>query len=90
HPHKRNGNPWGEAIAILKSPGGGSYYLNLHDSQAGRNDFNEKTPGNTAIIGKTGSGKTLLMTMMKQLMQKYRNPATFSASATTKRLTTVY
>ncbi|GKW34545.1 ATPase [Pectobacterium carotovorum subsp. carotovorum] len=90
HPHKRNGNPWGEAIAILKSPGGGGYYLNLHDSQARRNDFNEKTPGNTAIIGKTGSGKTLLMTMMKQLMQKYRNPATFSASATLKRLTTVY
>lgn len=90
HPHKRNGNPWGEAIAILTSPGGGGYYLNLHDSQAGRNDFNEKTPGNTAIIGKTGSGKTLLMTMMMQLMQKYRHPATFAAASTVKRLTTVY
>jgi len=90
HPHKRDGNPWGEAIAILTSPGGGGYYLNLHDSQAGRDDFNEKTPGNTAIIGKTGSGKTLLMTMMQQLMQKYRNPATFAASVTIKRLTTVY
>lgn len=90
HPHKRGSNPWGEAIAILKSPGGGGYYLNLHDSQAGRNDFNEKTPGNTAIIGKTGSGKTILMTVMQQLMQKYRNPATFAASATIKRLTTVY
>ncbi|MGP3592816.1 TraG/VirB4 family ATPase [Vagococcus sp. WN89Y] len=89
-PHKRDGNPWGEAIAVMKSSGGGAYYLNLHDSQAGRDDFNEKTPGNTAIIGKTGSGKTLLMTMIKQLMQKYRNPATFSVSATIKRLTTVY
>lgn len=90
HPHKRDGNPWGEAIAILTSPGGGGYYLNLHDSQAGRSDFNEKTPGNTAIIGKTGSGKTMMMTVMQQLMQKYRNPATFAASATIKRLTTVY
>ncbi len=90
HPHKRSGNPWGEAIAILKSPGGGGYYLTLHDSQSGRDDFNEKTPGNTAIIGKTGSGKTLLMTVMQQLMQKYRNPATFAASAPLKRLTTVY
>ncbi|ENA1754851.1 VirB3 family type IV secretion system protein [Yersinia ruckeri] len=90
HSHKRNGNPWGEAIAILKSPGGGGYYLNLHDSQVERDDFNEKMPGNTAIIGKTGSGKTLLMTMMTQLMQKYRNPATFSAATTIKRLTTVY
>ena len=90
HPHKRDGNPWGRAIAILTSPGGGGYYLNLHDSQAGRNDFNEKTPGNTAIIGKTGSGKTMLMTVMQQLMQQYRNLATFSASAPIKRLTTVY
>ncbi|WP_226100890.1 VirB3 family type IV secretion system protein [Dickeya oryzae] len=90
HPHKRSGNPWGEAIAILTSPGGGGYYLNLHDSQVGRDDFNEKTPGNTAIIGKTGSGKTLLMTMMQHLMQKYRHPATFSAAAPGKRLTTVY
>ncbi|WP_392431330.1 VirB3 family type IV secretion system protein [Yersinia sp. HM-2024] len=90
HPHKRNGNPWGEAIAIMTSPGGGGYYLNLHDSQAGRDDFNEKTPGNTAIIGKTGSGKTMLMTVMQQLMQKYRNPATFSESAPHKQLTTVY
>ncbi|AHJ75584.1 VirB4 family type IV secretion/conjugal transfer ATPase [Kosakonia sacchari] len=90
HSHKRSGNPWGEAIAIMKSSGGGAYYLNLHDSQSGRDEFNEKTPGNTAIIGKTGSGKTLLMTMMKQLMQKYRNPETFSDSAIIKRLTTVY
>ncbi|MCW2474525.1 MULTISPECIES: VirB3 family type IV secretion system protein [unclassified Symbiopectobacterium] len=90
HPHKRDGNPWGEAIAILTSPGGGGYCLNLHDSQVGRDDFNEKTPGNTAIIGKTGSGKTLLMTVLQQLMQKYRNPATFAGSATIKRLTTVY
>lgn len=90
HPHKRSGNPWGEAIAILTSPGGGGYYLNLHDSQAGRDDTGEKTPGNTAIIGKTGSGKTLLMTILQQLMQKYRNPASFAPSATLKRLTTVY
>ena len=90
HPHKRNGNPWGEAIVIMTSPGGGGYYLNLHDSQTGRDDFNEKTPGNTAIIGKTGSGKTILMTVMQQLMQKYRNPTTFSESAPHKRLTTVY
>jgi len=90
HSHKRNNNPWGEAIAIMKSPGGNGYYLNLHDSQVGRNDFNEKTPGNTAIIGKTGSGKTLIMTMMKQLMQKYRNSTTFSNSSVNKRLTTVY
>ncbi|MFE4110602.1 VirB3 family type IV secretion system protein [Kosakonia sp. YIM B13611] len=90
HPHKRNHNPWGEAIAIMKSSSGGAYYLNLHDSQVGRDDFNEKTPGNTAIIGKTGSGKTMLMAIMAQLMQKYRNPQTFSAAATVKRLTTVY
>lgn len=88
--HKRDGNPWGEAIAIMKSPGGGGYNLSLHNSQAGRDEFNEKTPGNTVIIGSTGSGKTMLMVVLKQLMQKFRRPDSFEPSATIKRMTTVY
>lgn len=90
HSHKRQGNPWGEALAILHSPSGNGYYLNLHDSKAGCDNFNQKTPGNTAIIGQTGAGKTLLMTMLQQLMQKYRHPQTFPAGTVNRRLTTVY
>ncbi len=89
NPHKRDGNPWGEAIGIMKTPSGGHYYLNLHNSQESVNDFNEKNPGNTAILGSTGTGKSTLLEMMKHLMQKYRRPESFSSEAVIKRFTTV-
>lgn len=89
HPHKRDQNPWGEAIAIMKTPAAGNYYLNLHNSQAGVDEFNEKTPGNTMVIGSTGTGKSTLLEAIKHLAQKYRKPESFSAGAIHKRLTTV-
>ncbi|EOX8956943.1 VirB3 family type IV secretion system protein [Enterobacter hormaechei] len=89
NPHKREGNPWGEAIGIARTPSGGNYYLNLHNSQEGVNDFNEKPPGNAMIIGSTGTGKSTLLEMFKHLMQKYRRPETFSPEAKIKRFTTV-
>ncbi|MEZ2576340.1 VirB3 family type IV secretion system protein [Buttiauxella ferragutiae] len=89
HPHKRDGNPWGEAACILKTPSGGNYYLNLHNSQEGVDDFNEKHPGNAMVIGSTGTGKSTLLEMMKHLMQKYRRPDNFSPDAKIKRFTTV-
>lgn len=89
NPHKRDGNPWGEAIGILKTPAEGSYFLNLHNSQEDVDDFNEKPPGNTMILGSTGTGKSTLLEMMKHLMQKYRRPETFSPEAKKKRFTTV-
>lgn len=89
HPHKRDQNPWGEAIAITKTPAAGNYYLNLHNSQAGVDEFNEKPPGNAMVIGSTGTGKSTLLAAIKHLAQKYRKPASFSAAATHKRLTTV-
>lgn len=87
--HKRDGNPWGEAIGILKTPSGGSLNLNLHNSQLGVDDFNEKNPGNTVIIGSTGTGKSTLLEMFKHLMQKYRRPDSFSPDTINKRFTTV-
>ncbi|EMW3391971.1 VirB3 family type IV secretion system protein [Salmonella enterica] len=90
HPHKRDGNPWGEAIATLKTPSGANYYLNLHNSQADVDEFNEKTPGNSMVIGSTGTGKSTLLAAIKHLAQKYRRPESFAPGATHKRLTTVY
>lgn len=89
NPHKRDGNAWGEAIGIMKTPSGGDYYLNLHNGQEGVDDFNEKPPGNAMIIGSTGTGKSTILEMIKHLMQKYRREHTFSAEAKTKRFTTV-
>jgi type IV secretion system protein VirB4 len=90
YPGKRSHNPWGDAITILKTPSGSAHYLNLHNSMLGKDDFNEKNPGNTGIIGTTGSGKTMTMTFIQQMVQKYGQSETFSPQAKVKRQTTVY
>jgi type IV secretion system protein VirB4 len=66
---KRTGNPWGEALALLRTPSLQPYYLNYHVSPDDEDVTDKKYPGNTAIIGTTGVGKTTLAVglMMFQL-----------------------
>jgi type IV secretion/conjugal transfer VirB4 family ATPase len=69
---KRNGNPWGEAIAILKTPSGQPFYFNFHASKEDEDAFDQKLLGNTRIIGMSGAGKTVLMGFLYALAQKYK------------------
>lgn len=87
---KRDRAPWGEALAVLKTPNGIGYYLNLHNTLVGKDDFNEKNAGNTFILGTIGSGKTMLLCMLACMLQKYRHHSTFSPHDKSKRLTTVF
>lgn len=57
---KRDNNPWGEAVTLLKTPNGSPYYFNWHSSPLNELSYDKKYPANTTIIGETGSGKTLL------------------------------
>lgn len=70
---KRDGNPWGEALALLKTPSDQPYYFNFHTSPAGENSFDKKTLANTTVIGTSGSGKTVLLNFLLSMAQKYRN-----------------
>ncbi len=90
YPGKRNHAPWGDAMALLRTPSGDGYYLNLHNTLAGLDEFNEKNPASTCILGTNGSGKTMLMTFLEIMQQKYGREDSFSPDARTKRLTTVY
>lgn len=67
---KRDGNPWGEAIAILQTPARQPFYLNLHQMVLGRNRVGEKDPGNTFICGMTGTGKSVLLGFILTLLTK--------------------
>ncbi|SET71089.1 VirB3 family type IV secretion system protein [Kosakonia radicincitans] len=89
-PGKRDKAPWGQAMAIMPTPSGDAYYLNLHNTLFGNDDFNEKTPFSTSVIGTNGSGKTVLAGWMADMQQKYRRPESFAPDARVKRLTTVY
>ncbi|MEZ5644347.1 MAG: VirB4 family type IV secretion/conjugal transfer ATPase [Burkholderiaceae bacterium] len=71
---KRDGNPWGEALALLRTPSGQPFYLNFHSSPDGEDSADKKLPGNTIIIGSTGVGKTTLEMFLLTLTRKW-NPA---------------
>jgi type IV secretion system protein VirB4 len=71
---KRDGNPWGEALVLLRTPSGQPFYLNLHSSPEGEDSADQKLPGNTLIIGSTGVGKTTLEMFLLALTRKW-NPA---------------
>lgn len=87
---KRDQNPWGEAVAILKTPSGSPYYLNFHHSTLFKDELGEKNLGNTMVIGTAGTGKTMLLSFINCMLQKYNNPQTFAPDAATKRITTVF
>lgn len=58
---KPNGNPWGPAVTILKTTGGTPYYLNFHATLEELDETGKRRLGNTAFIGKSGTGKTVLL-----------------------------
>ncbi|WP_033009305.1 hypothetical protein, partial [Xanthomonas vasicola] len=58
---KRDGNPWGQALTLLKTPSGQPAYLNFHFSKGDEDNYDQKLLGNTRVIGQSGSGKTVLL-----------------------------
>jgi len=71
---KRDGNPWGEALVLLRTPAGQPFYLNLHSSPESEDSSDQKLPGNTLIIGSTGVGKTTLEMFLLALTRKWDPP----------------
>lgn len=58
--------PWGAPLAILPTASGEPYRVSLHLPAA----KGERTPGHTAIFGRTGSGKTLLAAFLMASAQR--------------------
>ncbi|ANU66066.1 VirB4 family type IV secretion/conjugal transfer ATPase [Turicimonas muris] len=69
---KRDRNPWGEAVALLKMPSNQPFYFNFHYTDAKADSFGEVPLGNTSIIGASGAGKTVLLNFLLFCAQKYR------------------
>ncbi|PMS31283.1 type IV secretion system protein VirB4 [Trinickia symbiotica] len=68
---KRDGNPWGEAITIVKTPSGQPLYLNFHVTPEKLDSLDEKALANTQIIGQAGAGKTVLELFLLAMAMKY-------------------
>jgi len=79
--HIRN-NQWGDAVTMFKTTSGAPYYFNFHKGEEGSDakraaklDPNHKDLANTVVIGKSGSGKTVLEMMLLAQAQKFNEPA---------------
>jgi type IV secretion system protein VirB4 len=74
------GNQWGDALALINTVSGSPYYFNLHQAHKAKRGHaqsdDDRVPGNTLILGNTGSGKTVVQTFIMSMAQKY-NPRIF-------------
>jgi type IV secretion/conjugal transfer VirB4 family ATPase len=68
---KRDGNPWGQAVTIFKTPSGQPIYFNYHFSKDDEDNYDHKLLGNTDVIGQSGAGKTVLLGMLLCQSQKF-------------------
>jgi type IV secretion/conjugal transfer VirB4 family ATPase len=69
---KRDGNPWGQAVTLFKTPSGQPLYFNFHYSKGDEDAFDKKLLGNTRMIGQSGAGKTVMLNALLVQAQKYR------------------
>lgn len=69
---KQTGNPWGDAVTLLKTPSGQPYFFNFHISPVGKNCEGDKLLGNTIVIGASGTGKTATIMFLLSMLQKFR------------------
>ena len=75
------GNQWGDAVTMFKTTSGAPYYFNFHKGEQGADakkaaklDPNHKDLANTVVIGKPGTGKTVLEMVWLAQMQKFHQP----------------
>jgi type IV secretion system protein VirB4 len=54
------GNHWGDAVALLQTTSGSSFWFNFHN----------KDLGHTLVIGPTGAGKTVLQNFLMSQLEK--------------------
>lgn len=74
-------NQWGDAVTMFKTTSGAPFYFNFHKGEEGADakkaaklDPNHKDLANTVVLGKSGTGKTVLEMMLLAQTQKFNKP----------------
>lgn len=74
---KASDNQWGPAVTLINTLSGSPYYFNFHlpikgKRKSGGQTDDERVPGNTLILGPTGSGKTVIQAFLIAQAEKYK------------------
>ncbi len=70
---RKTGNHWGDAITMLLSDANTPYHFSFHASDPEDPDGGtKKDVGHTLVLGPTGAGKTVFVTAMQTLLDKFR------------------
>jgi len=73
-------NQWGDSVVMFKTTSGAPYYFNFHKGEEGDAkksavlDPNHRDLANTVVIGKSGTGKTVLELVLLAQAQKFHRP----------------
>ena len=75
------GNQWGDAVTMFRTTSDAPYFFNFHRVEKtaelrriARLDPNHRDLANTVVIGKSGSGKTVLEMVLLAMSQKFDRP----------------
>ncbi len=68
---KPSGNPWGPAVTLLKTEAGSPYWFNFHATEDDEDATGARRLGNTMVIGKSGTGKTVFLSHLLTQAQRF-------------------
>lgn len=87
---KPTNNCWGNAVTVLKTTTDTPFYFNFHQTKMGRDDFGDKHLGHTMILGKSGTGKTVLCSFLLNQAMQYKNDSSFPKNADNRKMTAIF
>src|SRR5699024_6502889 len=87
---KSSNNAWGNAVTVFKTDTDTPFYFNFHQAKMGRDDFGQTNLGHTMILGKSGTGKTVLSSFLLNQSMQYRLNKSFPKNSSNRKMTAIF